>query len=199
MRADEAVIGASTHYARAELVTVAVVDGVPVLLDRRRAELIAEGLPQAPYHHEALELEINDAIALVDRVKHSVTAHSHAALSAVMEAFPVGALVLEASPYDELPDTLQEVLSSRPLTNAADGMLYREALTTAALKLGMEVRRYPRKADPMTIAAEAMGVDATVVAEVIARFGREAGAPWRKDHKLATAAALSVLGERIRR
>ena len=77
--------------------------------------------------------------------------------------------------------------------------LYRESLAVAAAELGMEVRRYPRKTDPTVLAAEAMGVDVAEVASLIARFGREAGTPWRKDHKLAAAAALSVLGPRIRR
>ena len=62
----------------------------------------------------------------------------------------------------------------------------------------MEVQRYPRKTDPKVLAAEAMGVDVAAVTSVIARFGREAGTPWRKDHKMAAAAALCVLG-RIRR
>ena len=44
----EVVIGASDHYARAELVTLGAGDGAAVLLDRRRVELIAAGLPSAP-------------------------------------------------------------------------------------------------------------------------------------------------------
>ncbi|MYD88421.1 MAG: hypothetical protein F4Y14_21030 [Acidobacteria bacterium] len=107
-------------------------------------------------------------------------------------------LILPASPYDRLPDSLEEVLRSRPLTYAADGMLYRESLAEAAAGIGMEVRRYPRRTDPTVLAAEAMGVGVAEVASIIARFGREAGTPWRKDHKVAAAAALSVLGPRIR-
>ena len=107
-------------------------------------------------------------------------------------------LILPTSPYDRLPDSLEDVLRSRPLTLAADGMLYRESLAEAAAKLGLEVRRYPRKVDPTVLAAEAMGVGVAEVAAVIARFGREAGAPWRQDHKRAAAAALCVLGPRIR-
>jgi len=60
----QAVIGASDHYARAELVTLAVRDAAPVFLDRRRVELIDKDLPSAPYHHEALELDIAAAIDL---------------------------------------------------------------------------------------------------------------------------------------
>ena len=199
MSAAEAVIGASDHYARAELVTLAIEDAVPVFLDRRRVELIDMDLPSAPYHHEALELDIGTAIDLVNRVRRSVAEHASAAISNMLATYHARVLILPTSPYDSLPDSLEEVLSSRPLTNAADGMLYRESLAEAAAELGMEVRRYPRKTDPTVLAAEAMGVDLSEVASLIARFGREAGTPWRKDHKLAAAAALSMLGPRIRR
>ncbi|MYD88420.1 MAG: hypothetical protein F4Y14_21025 [Acidobacteria bacterium] len=77
----EAAIGASDHYGRAELVTLAVRDAVPVFLDRRRVELIDNGLPSAPYHHEALALDIGAAIDLVNRVRRSVAEHARAALS----------------------------------------------------------------------------------------------------------------------
>ena len=43
MSVAETVIGASDHYARAELVTLAVEDAAPVFLDRRRVELIDTG------------------------------------------------------------------------------------------------------------------------------------------------------------
>lgn len=194
MSATEVVIGASDHYARAELVTLAMEDAAPVLLDRRRVELIGEELPIAPYHHEALELAIAAAIELVDRVRRSVAEHARAAMSTMLATCRARVLILPASPYERLPDSLAEVLSSRSLTHAADGMLYREALAGAAAELGMEVRSYPRKADPTVLAAEAMGVDVAEVTALIARFGRQAGKPWRKDHKLAAAAALSVLG-----
>ena len=159
MSVAEAVIGASDHYARAELVTLAVEDAVPVFLDRRRVELIDKDLPSAPYHHEALELDIGAAIDLVNRVRRSVAEHASAAISTMLATYHAQVLILPTSPYDSLPDSLEEVLSSPPLTHAADGMLYRESLAEAATELGMEVRRYPRKTDPTVLAAEAMGVD----------------------------------------
>ena len=194
----EAVIGASVHYGRAELVTLWAVDGDARFLDRRRVELIADGLPSAPYHHEALELGIGAATALVDRVKRSVAEHASAAISTMLATWRAGMLILPASPYDGLPKSLEEVLASRPLTLAADGMLYRESLAEAAAEHGIDVRRYPRKTDPALLAAEAMGVDIAKIHALIAGFGREAGPPWRKDHKLAAAAALSVLESGIR-
>jgi len=198
MSVAEAVIGASDHYARAELVTLAVEGATPVFLDRRRVELIDRDLPSAPYHHEALELDIGAAIDLVNRVRRSVAEHASAAISTLLATYRAQVLILPASPYDSLPDSLEEVLSSRPLTHAADGMLYRESLAEAAAELGMEVRRFPRKTDPTVLAAEAMGVDVAEVTSLVAQFGQEAGTPWRKDHKMAAAAALSVLGRQIR-
>lgn len=190
----DAVIGAVDHYARAELVTLALRDAAPVLLDRRRVALIDAGLPSAPYHHEALELDVGAATDLVNRVRRSVARCARAALSTMLATCDARVLILPASPYDGLPDALEEVLGSRALTVAADGMLYRESLAEAAAALGMDVRRYPRRTDPTLLAAAAMGVGVAEVVALIARFGREAGTPWRKDHKLAAAAALSVLG-----
>ena len=69
MSVANAVIGAADHYARAELVTLALRDAAPVFLDRRRVVLIDKGLPSAPYHHEALELDLRAAIDLVNRVR----------------------------------------------------------------------------------------------------------------------------------
>ena len=194
MSATNAVIGAADHYARAELVTLALRNAEPVFLDRRRVVLIDAGLPSAPYHHEALELDIGAATDLVNRVRRSVARCARAALSTVVATCDARVLILPASPYGGLPDALEDVLASRSLTVAADGMLYRESLAAAAAELGMDVRRYPRKTDPTLLAAAAMGVGVTEVSALIARFGREAGTPWRKDHKLAAAAALSVLG-----
>ena len=135
---------------------------------------------------------------MVNRVRRSVAQRASAAISTLQATCGARVLILPASPHDGLPDSLEEVLASRSLTLAADGMLYRESLAEAAAELGLEVRRHARKTDPTVLAAEVMGVDVAEVASLIARFGREAGPPWRKDHKMAAAAALSVLGPSLR-
>ena len=112
MRVGEAVIGASVHYGRAELVTLAVEDGDPVLLDRRHVALIDDGLPSAPCHHEALGLDIAAATDLVNRVRRSVREHASAAISAVLATWRARVLILPASPYDYLPGSREEVLDS---------------------------------------------------------------------------------------
>jgi len=197
MSASPAVVGAADHYGRAELVTLALRDGEVVLLDRRQAVLIDEGLPVAPYHHEAPELELAAAVELVNRVRRSVMARCRAALATLREACRPQALILPASPYERLPAALEAVLRSRPLTNAADGMLYRESLAEAAAELDLEVRRYPRRADPTALAASALGVERSEVTARLDRLGRAAGPPWRKDHREAAAAALLVLAPHL--
>lgn len=142
MSVAEAVIGASDHYARAELVTLAAEDAAPVFLDRRRVKLIDKDLPSAPYHHEALELDIGAAIDLVNRVRRSVAEHASAAISTMLATYRAQVLILPASPYDSLPDSLEEVLSSRPLTFAADGMLYRESLAERRERRGARTTRW---------------------------------------------------------
>jgi len=130
-------------------------------------------------------------------VRRSAAERARAGIARLVAERHAGTHVLGASPYDHLPEALEEVLSSRARTNAADGMLYREALAEAAAELGMLVRRIPRKSDPLALAAEAMGVEVASVAALVAELGRAAGPPWRKDHETAAAAALWGLAPRI--
>ena len=188
-----AMIGISEHNGWAELVTVAIKDAAPVVLDRRRAELIGPGVPRNPYHHEALELPLAEAEKLVERVIQSVVEHTRAALSDLQSSYASEAVALQQSPFEKLPDSLAEVLESRRLTCAADGMMYREALANCAAELGMDVNRYPRKSYEIAAAAEALGVTRETVAAAITDLGRRLGPPWKKEHRNAAASALRLL------
>ena len=192
----QAVVGISDHCGWAECITVGVRDNAPLVLDRRRATLIAPGLPGTPYHHEGLELPLADAEKLINRVRQSIVEHTQAALSELRSSHGIGAVVLQESPFERLPDSLAEVLTSWRLTCAADGMMYREALADCAAELGMEVIRYPRKSDEIATAAAEHGAARETVAAVVLALGRELGPPWRKEHQNAAAAALRVVARR---
>ena len=99
----QAVVGISDHCGWAEFVTVGVRDNAPLVLDRRRATLIAPGLPGTPYHHEGLELPLADAEKLINRVRQSVVEHTQAALSELRSSHGIGAVVLQESPLERLP------------------------------------------------------------------------------------------------
>src|SRR5215469_12412387 len=79
------IIGISDHGGWAVLVTVAR-DGT--LLDRRRVELVDEGLPKIPHHSEGQGLPIDEAVALVERVRVSAEKHAILALDGVAVAVP---------------------------------------------------------------------------------------------------------------
>src|SRR5207248_11407414 len=79
------IIGVSDHGGWAVLVTAAR-DGT--LLDRRRVELVGEGLPKLPHHSEGQRLPLDEAVELVERVRVSAERHAALALDAVMMAVP---------------------------------------------------------------------------------------------------------------
>ncbi len=187
------IAGISVHQGWAECVTVRVQDRAPLILDRRRAMLIASDLPCAPYHHEGLVLPLAEAEALVARARQSVVEHTREILSGLQSSFAVGAVVLQESPFKKLPDSLADVLKSWSLTCAADGMMYREGLVGSAVELGLDVVRYPRKSDQLAATAEDCGVARETVAALLAALGRGLGPPWRKEHQEAAASALRVL------
>src|SRR5258707_10910082 len=64
MSTNGGIIGVSDHGGWAVLVTVAR-DGT--LLDRRRVELVGEGLPKLPHHSEGQGLPLDEAVELVER------------------------------------------------------------------------------------------------------------------------------------
>src|SRR3954467_998215 len=80
-----AIIGVSDHGGWAVLVTVAA-DGR--LLDRRRVELVDEDLPKIPHHSEGQSLPLDEAVALVERVRVSAERHAKRGLDAVAMKAP---------------------------------------------------------------------------------------------------------------
>ena len=75
------------------------------------------------------------------------------------------AIVIQESPYKELPESVSRVLDSRPLTYAADGMLYCEELVSQASATGLVVHRFPRKSDQIAAASGALGGGQACLAE----------------------------------
>ncbi|MGC9992125.1 MAG: hypothetical protein ABSD52_07015 [Candidatus Cybelea sp.] len=169
------IIGISDHGGWAVLVTVAC-DGT--LLDRRRVELVDESLPALPHHHEAQGLPVEEAVALVERVRVSAERHAVLALDTVTLAVPriLGVALRKLPP---LPPTIAERLKDYRARNVADWVMYRNALASAAEARGYPVHWYDAK-KVLTAAGDFLNVH------------RAVGPPWNKDHKLAMAAAIAT-------
>ncbi len=78
-------------------------------------------------------------------------------------------------------------------------ILYREELARQAMVLGLKVHRFPLKSGRLQAASSTLGTPASRVTEVLVDFGETVGAPWKKEHKQAAAAALCVLAGPVRR
>lgn len=180
--ATRAVAGISDHAGWAVVVCVASLK----VLDSRRIELVGPGLPNFVYHHAAQKLPINEAVALVERVQASVRSSASAALDQLPAE--VDAIAIRKRPL--LPATIAERITSYWAQNRADAVMCRDALAEAASGRGWSVYEY----DAKTVFAEA--ADVLAIGEDIAswlqRIGKDIGPPWRKDHKLATAAAIAA-------
>jgi len=191
-----AAVGVADHPGWALMVCVAVDTGLPAILAQRRIELLDEGLPAQPYHHETLNMPPGKAEALVRRVKASAHKHAHAALAALRDAIEprhrLALLAIREPPFAELPDSVAAVHAWRPMLFAADGMLYHGAITSAAKELGIAVSLYVR-GNEMTDADAACGRPAGWTDAIMHDVVRDAASPWTKEHRNAAAAALAAL------
>jgi hypothetical protein len=177
------IIGVSDHGGWAVPVTVAC-DGT--LLDRRRVELVDEGLPKIPHHSEGQGLPLDEAVELVERVRVSADRHAVLALDAVTMAVPhILGVALRECP--QLPPTIAERIKDYRAQNVADWVMYRKALASAAEARGWPVHWYDTKR-ALGAASRALRVE-NLDAHFL-QVRRAVGPPWDKDHKLAMAAAI---------
>jgi hypothetical protein len=194
-----AAVGVVEHGSGAVLVTVAPGGQ---LLDRRRLELVEHGLPSYPHHHEgswavgrylktpgARALSLDDAVALVDRVRASAARCAQEGLETLAASLPVPIARIAIRACPPLPPTIEERIADNRAQTVADSVMYREALATAAEVRGWAVHWYDRD-DVFRDAAVKHGVDD--VDAVLSAMGRSAGPPWQAKHKLAAAAALAA-------
>ena len=178
-------VGISDHGGWAVLVTVAR-DGT--LLDRRRVELVGEGLPKLPHHSEGQRLPLDEAVELVERVRVSAERHAVLALDAVSIAVP-RILGVALRNCQRLPPTIAERIKDYRAQNVADWVMYRKALASAAEAHGWLVHWYDAK-KVLGAASQALRVENLDAHFLHVR--RAIGPPWDKDHKLAMAAAIAT-------
>ena len=179
-----AAVGVVEHSNSAVLVTVAS-DGE--VLDRRDVRLTEPGLPTHPHHHEgswavgrylgtpgARALSLDEAVALVERVRGSAERGARECLAALAATvpLPITSIAIRACP--ELPATTEERIADNRAQTVADSVMYRQAIAAAAAARGWRVHWYDRER----------------VIRDAAAIRRPPGPPWQAKHKLAAAAAI---------
>ena len=193
-------VGLKAHSGWAALVVIGRSGSGLQIIDRRRIELVEPGdadWAKQPYH-AADGLPPKDARKIVERgvaAAHRVAAREMRALVERSKGeghHIVGCAVLVGTP---MPDwTIDQIRSVHVRMHKAEGVLFPEALTSAAEACGLNVGAIPEK----TLDARAEeSLDLANAMATIASLGKSAGPPWGKDQKTATLAAMIVLEDSI--
>jgi hypothetical protein len=196
-------LGLKAHSGWAALVALGKSDGGPVIVDRRRIELVEEddaSWAKQPYH-AAEGLAPAEARALVkrgvDAARRLAVRELRAAVVRARESGHAiaGCAVLVAEP---MPDwSVDEILAVHFRMHKAEGVLFRDALVRAADACGLRSIAIPEKR--LTEHAErALATLAGALLKKVEALGRSAGPPWAKDQKDAALAAMIALSRGAR-
>jgi hypothetical protein len=176
-------LGIADHFGWAVAVTATADHGV---VDRRRIELVEDGVGPAPIHYDSRHLDVAATAALVAVVRGSVRRAASRAFDELAAALPgpVGSICLRAWPPD-FPDDIA-VQRRAPYEARADAIMYRTILAELAAARGWTVHRYVAK-DVERRAAALLGARAD---ELLHGPRATLGPPWTKDHRTALAATI---------
>ena len=206
-RAKPAALGFRAHSGWAAAVVVGGSPGSPVVLDRRRIELIDSTIPGQPYH-AAAEMSFSEAerfIAQCIRRTHRLACQ---AVKSVVDELRerghtiVGCGLLLGS--GRLLTTLAATLASHTMIHTAEGELFRDALKHAAEKCGLplvgvkEREAYTRAASELKVAERDLPARLNALGKQIGASlasGRKAG----DDRRLASAGGMRGEVARLQR
>jgi len=189
---DAAAVGFSVHTGWAASVLVAGPLPAPRIVLRDRIRLAdSEDTDRAEVYHQAARLSGPAAAKFVRESQDAAARRARAAVESLRESQPLVAAGILMS-AGKLPSDLAAILRSHPFIHTAEGVLYREALASAAEECGLEVVRVPRRELPDRFAS-ALGTDEAGARERLAAMGRAIGPPWARDQKDAAMAALVAL------
>ena len=187
--------GLKAHSGWAALVVLGKQDGQLVVVDRRRIELVEEEWAKQPYHAaEGLK-----PAAARDLVNRGISTANQIALRELRlavkreekranEVAACGVLV-----SDPMPDwTVDQILAVHFRMHKAEGVLFRDALASAARDAKVKLVEVHEK----TLSSHAEKMLKTSqedLSKTVAVLGKSVGAPWGKDQKESTVAAMIAL------
>ena len=195
--APRAALGFKLHTGWAMLVAVAGQPGEIRVLFRGRIELLSpdESVPRFVYH-EAAELPLSRATALVKRVREASQKAARFAIKDVLRDLDSRGARADVcgvlSGSTPVPDDLSRILRSHPLIHAAEGALFQQAIVSAGESCGLEVTAV-REREVWSRAAAAWSLTEPGLRKNVDALRKSLGPPWSADHKTAAAVALLAL------
>ncbi len=139
-------------------------------------------------YHEAAELELPEAVELVEAVRGIAGENALTAIRSAIDGLKVrGACIPTGS--SPVPEDLATVLRSHARIHAAEGALYAGVIAAACEHLEIPVITV-RERDVWTRASASAGVPEAQLRAQVDAVRKSLGPPWTADHKIATAAAM---------
>jgi hypothetical protein len=194
-----AAVGFRVHSGWSALVAVALESRRPVVLCRKRVQLVETFNYdfRQPYH-TAKKTSLEEGREFISNVKSQAAKLAAGGLREVQAEIKsagyrlVAAALLLASGRP-LP-ALEDILASHALIHTADGELFREAISEACARCKLPLARTKEK-KLLAEAAQSLGLGEPTLQKRITELGRPLGAPWSQDEKFATLAAWLALHE----
>jgi hypothetical protein len=169
-------------FAKTGKAMVVAVAAGPELVRKWDVALVPEEQERFVYHAAEL-MDLPEAAPFVERSTRAINAHTEDTIRAVLDELAADGVALSGAAVIgrevELPAPLEKILTAHSLLHAAEGVLYRAALVDAFAAHGIACSLVPRDELP-------------ALEPVLPAFGK-VPPPWRKEHKEAALAALTVV------
>jgi hypothetical protein len=195
-----ASVGFRVHSGWSAMVAVCLEKGVPKVLHRERIHLVEEFTYRLrqPYH-TAEKLSLAEAREFIRKSQVTAKAMAGRSIRSLQKQlkqlnYDLHCAALLLASGKPLPE-LEKILASHAMIHTADGELFREALTRASVRSGLQVVSLKEKGVAGE-AAQVLGLAEAAVLKRAAEMGRDLGAPWSQDEKLAALGAwLALAGD----
>jgi hypothetical protein len=192
-----ATLGFRVHSGWAVTVVLCGPPDLPLVVDRRRIQLVKTFtyIFRQP-HHTAEKMAGKDAAKFISSMRSESARLALSSLRSLQEDLTEqsyriarGALLLASGRV--LPK-LEQILASHALIHTADGELFRDALRAACTRSRLPLEAI-REKELFEVASKILGLGTGAIKRRIAEFGKSFGPPWTQDEKFAALAAWLTL------
>lgn len=191
MKQPRAAIGLKTKTGKAIAVVLVESDARPEFVWREELRLYDEDLPETlqPYHN-VMEMPWSEAVIAIRPAIAAIEKIAAASLRMLMDSVHYrGMRVVCVAIVGPGERKLEKIGNPHIRAHAAEGVLYRAVMETAARENGCKSQSF---VDP----TPELGRPAREIKKFLEEMGKTAGTPWRADEKTAALAAWAALTPR---
>jgi len=193
----DASLGFRVHSGWAVAVTVCGLPDSPLVMDRRRIQLVRtfSYRDRQPYH-TAERMPRSEARTFISGVRSEAARLALSSLRSMQadlaeRSCRISRCTLLLASGRALPG-LEQILASHALIHTADGELFRDALRVACTRCRLPLEAV-REKELFEIASKVLGASTVALKRRITAFGKSFGPPWTQDEKFAALAAWLAL------